>query len=656
MNRINFLPPWVETTLQPAFYDAESGTVLQQVARMYGKVNQLIRNVNDQNDAIELYIAKFIELKDYVEDYFDNLDVQEEINNKLDEMAGDGTLQEIIGAYLQANVTWTFDNVAEMKDATNLISGSYVQTLGYHSIDDGGGAIYYINTTGTADDASVIAIGDTLKAHIVLTDEIIAEQFGAYGDDDHNDATAIQKALDYGASVNLPVKLLINKVYKINSTLTALNDFIMDGQLHYTGTSTGINIGDPDSRTVNKIFKVNIKSDNAVGTTNSTGAKIYNLYECDLTLYHIENFYIGVQLIGINSNGFVYNKVKIVKIANYFTGLELLNDVSGWVNENQFYGGRIVNLSTHTYTGAGTAIKLNSNASYMNNCNVFYAPCVEGNLVGIDIEWGRMNKVYDVRCENVTTSVKFGNDSLQNFIKLGYGTPTTQGMTRPNMVLASEEFNDSFYTKQIFDSGYISSNTVECSNGLRIAKLYAMVNDSMSVKIRGSVSGGKIVSGSDSCTGCMINLDSSDKTIYLKQVVSDGNRICVVSYDGNGAVIDEAPVSAGGATFYSYTSSALNSTVYRTGNNATKDVLIQLPATAVKCFIGTISPSGITMENLQFYVKENSKSFVSYPQANIVYPLSDRTPTTAGYNGQVCMSSESTENGWRYNGSAWVSF
>jgi hypothetical protein len=90
MNRINFLPPWVETNCQPAFYDKESGTVLQQNARMYAKVNQLVRNVNEQNEAIELYIAKFIELRDYVHDYFDNLDVQEEINNKLDDMAEDG--------------------------------------------------------------------------------------------------------------------------------------------------------------------------------------------------------------------------------------------------------------------------------------------------------------------------------------------------------------------------------------------------------------------------------------------------------------------------------------------------------------------------------------------------------------------------------------
>lgn len=98
-----FLPPWAETGLQPAFYDLESGTVLQQTARMYDKVNQLIRLFNELSEetqtTVEEYIGKFVELKDFVDNYFDNLDVQEEINNKLDEMAEDGTLAEIINNY-----------------------------------------------------------------------------------------------------------------------------------------------------------------------------------------------------------------------------------------------------------------------------------------------------------------------------------------------------------------------------------------------------------------------------------------------------------------------------------------------------------------------------------------------------------------------------
>ena len=53
-----------------------------------------------------------------------------------------------------------------MVASENLVNGGYARTLGYHSLNDGGGALYYINETGTADGSSVISVGSTLKAHI----------------------------------------------------------------------------------------------------------------------------------------------------------------------------------------------------------------------------------------------------------------------------------------------------------------------------------------------------------------------------------------------------------------------------------------------------------------------------------------------------------
>ena len=113
---IDFLPPWVETGIQPAFYDKESGTVLQQTARMYDKVNELVESVNHQNETIDDYIEQFNELHDYVHDYFDNLNVQQEINNKLDNMAMDGSLTQLIGAYVDPIQTAFENEVNETLD------------------------------------------------------------------------------------------------------------------------------------------------------------------------------------------------------------------------------------------------------------------------------------------------------------------------------------------------------------------------------------------------------------------------------------------------------------------------------------------------------------------------------------------------------------
>ena len=117
MNRINFLPPWVETNLQPAFYDVESGTCLQQTSRMYAKVNQLVRCFNDLSTEVQNYVEQFIDLRNYVDEYFDNLDVQDEINNKLDEMVENGTFDDMFN-----NIVFKLDLSRKTKENRRLIA------------------------------------------------------------------------------------------------------------------------------------------------------------------------------------------------------------------------------------------------------------------------------------------------------------------------------------------------------------------------------------------------------------------------------------------------------------------------------------------------------------------------------------------------------
>lgn len=71
-------------------------TNYQLLCKVVEYLNNVIDNNNKQNDNITKLEQNFITLYNYVKDYFDNLDVQEEINKKLDEMAADGTLSELI--------------------------------------------------------------------------------------------------------------------------------------------------------------------------------------------------------------------------------------------------------------------------------------------------------------------------------------------------------------------------------------------------------------------------------------------------------------------------------------------------------------------------------------------------------------------------------
>lgn len=66
------------------------------ISKIKDYLNQLIANEQIVTENQKNVYNSFVDLHNYVEDYFTNLDVQEEINNKLDEMAQNGVLSEII--------------------------------------------------------------------------------------------------------------------------------------------------------------------------------------------------------------------------------------------------------------------------------------------------------------------------------------------------------------------------------------------------------------------------------------------------------------------------------------------------------------------------------------------------------------------------------
>lgn len=129
----------------------------------------VIPAVNDNTEAVEELQGLYIELKSYVDNYFDNLDVQEEVDNKLDEMVEQGTLQEIITSYLQVNGVLAYDTISDMSYSQNLIDGSTCYCLGDLSYNDGKGGFYKVReivNTDVVDDFNLVAldVSNTLVA------------------------------------------------------------------------------------------------------------------------------------------------------------------------------------------------------------------------------------------------------------------------------------------------------------------------------------------------------------------------------------------------------------------------------------------------------------------------------------------------------------
>lgn len=72
----------------------------------------LIPTINDNSEQTNKIVDAFTELENYVNNYFDSLDVQTEVNNKLDQMAQDGTLDDIINKDLLGQINQDVENLS----------------------------------------------------------------------------------------------------------------------------------------------------------------------------------------------------------------------------------------------------------------------------------------------------------------------------------------------------------------------------------------------------------------------------------------------------------------------------------------------------------------------------------------------------------------
>ena len=130
-NNYNDLKPfrfWCQKVL-PLVYD-DSLSYYELLDKVIDYLNKTMEDVTVLNDDTEALYAAYNQLQSYVNNYFDNLDVQDEINAKLDQMAIDGTLSSLINPQIPGAVSaWLAANVnpvgsAVIVDSTLTIAGA----------------------------------------------------------------------------------------------------------------------------------------------------------------------------------------------------------------------------------------------------------------------------------------------------------------------------------------------------------------------------------------------------------------------------------------------------------------------------------------------------------------------------------------------------
>ena len=233
--------------------DFDSLTTYELICKVVEYLNNTITQTNNNTLQVQELAKQFNALKEYVDNYFANLDVQDEINNKLNQMEQDGTLQEIITSYLKVNGLLVFNNVLEMKNAVNLLNGSKAITLGFYNINDGGGSIYNISDINNSpNEMNTIQLNNNLFATLIIDNELSIKKLGAKSNDESfNNHDIIMKAIELSNVIIIPrgkfttsalsLEGFNNKYIKGNGSVSRWND---NSCLSFNSSGIGIQCSD----------------------------------------------------------------------------------------------------------------------------------------------------------------------------------------------------------------------------------------------------------------------------------------------------------------------------------------------------------------------------------------------------------------------------
>lgn len=165
---------WCQKVL-PLVYD-DSLSYYELLCKVVDYLNKTMEDVSNMSTDMDNIYKAYSELQSYVNNYFSSLDVQEEIDNKLDEMASDGTLYEIIRKYTDPIVNEQNEKIevleGRMNAFTSLPNGSTTGDAELQDIRVGYNGTVYPN----AGDAVREQISELHGYGNVMTDTVISSE------------------------------------------------------------------------------------------------------------------------------------------------------------------------------------------------------------------------------------------------------------------------------------------------------------------------------------------------------------------------------------------------------------------------------------------------------------------------------------------------
>ncbi len=399
--------------------------------------------------------------------------------------------QLIGGGAKKEEIVQVFDTVADMKLA-DLKDGMSVQTLGYYSVNDGGGATYKITNVESEIDYQE-ELENGLYATLVINDSANVGQFGAKGNGIDDDYEYISNCLKYVK--NKPI-YFDNKTYLISDTLSIDNNILKGNKSVFKAT----NLLDDKYMSIphNKVEIDDITFDcdsNAIGCINISSDNNYlNINNC---IFKNAKRYLNENNFSLNSVVFLCAKDVIFKnskvINNIAQGLHLnaKSEHTNMIIENSEFSNNGINgetissglVSYHRFDGElydkviikDCIANNNANGGIATNAvnNVVIDNCIANNNGehGIVLMDGKNAKISNCTCKYTDG---YGIRIQGDYTSLDEITGYKNFIISNNYLVGNGIDIDYYISNGIIENNiieYAPSLTSEVPRGIRIGKL-----------------------------------------------------------------------------------------------------------------------------------------------------------------------------------------
>lgn len=251
-----------------------------------------------------------------------------------------------------------------------------------------------------------------------------------------------------------------------------------------SATGTALKIGNPATTLWRqRIVSLKVKSMVRDITVDRVGIEIINSYSGKFEITFINGFEKNLLLRGANNIGFSYNEFRLGDLQDAKKSIFMTADSGGWVNENNFYGGRFSFSSAITdYTGC-VHLTIDRYDVHPSNNNHFYSPSFETNsltALACIIE-GYSNAIIHCRLECTgqiywTNAITMTLVSQTNHILYGYG------------VFSLSSISDlGSYNKIFAHDGMILNANSSVSPGITLRNNYSGTMKAVSIQDSGGV-------------------------------------------------------------------------------------------------------------------------------------------------------------------------